>query len=208
MAQGFIITGTDTGVGKTVAAAGLAGALGAYYWKPIQAGLDGESDSDAVRRLAGPRLKGVIPERYRLATPCSPHEAARLDGCSISLFRLRVPFVDARIIIEGAGGLMVPINDDQLMIDLFKSWRLPVVLVARTSLGTINHSLLSIEALRSSGLEIAGVLFVGTPRTASEKAIIDFGKVRHLGHLPRLGPLNPESLSTAVEDHVRLDLLP
>lgn len=206
MPRGYVITGTDTGVGKTIVAAALVRALGADYWKPIQAGLAEPTDSEIVERLSVGSF-AIVPEAYRLTTPCSPHEAGRLDGISIELSRLSLPRTAGPLIVEGAGGLMVPIGDDKLMIHLFVLWSLPVILVARTALGTINHSLLSIAALRQSGLELAGIVFVGEENASSEAAIVRFGKVRHLGRLPWLRPLSAESLSSAVDANLRLDLL-
>jgi dethiobiotin synthetase len=203
----YVITGTDTGIGKTIVAAGLAGALGAAYWKPVQAGLQGPTDSDVVAELGGKGLKGIVPETYRLTTPCSPHEAASLDGISIRSRDFALPLIRGPLIVEGAGGLMVPINDDELMIDLFAGWSLPIILVARTALGTINHSLLSIKALRSAGLELAGIVFVGNANPSSEAAIIRLGTMRHLGRLPWLDPLSAKTLQAAVEANLRLDLL-
>lgn len=206
MSGGYIVSGTDTGAGKTVIAAGLAGHLRARYWKPIQAGLDEETDSDAVRRLTGGHAR-VLPEGWRLATPCSPHEAARIDGVRIDPQALELPQGDGPLIVEGAGGVLVPVNDETLYADLFARWRLPVILVARTALGTINHSLLSLEALRARGVEIAGVIFSGDESTASEAAIVRFGRCRHLGRLPRLAPLTPAALAGAVASRIRMDLL-
>lgn len=206
MSRGYIVTGTDTGIGKTVFAAGLAGHLQARYWKPIQAGLDEESDSDCVRRLAAGHAH-VLPEAYRLTTPCSPHEAARLDGVRIDAAGLTLPDGDGALVVEGAGGLLVPVNEEAVMADLFAAWALPVILVARTALGTINHSLLSLEALRVRGMAVAGVAFVGDENAASEAAIIRFGHCRHLGRLPRLDPLTPAALTAAFSRHVRTDLL-
>lgn len=206
MTRRFIVTGTDTGIGKTVVSAGLAGHLGAHYWKPVQAGLDEESDSDAVRRLTEGRAT-VMPEAYRLATPCSPHEAARLDGISIDPARLTLPATDGPLIIEGAGGVLVPINDRLLAVDLFATWACPVILVARTTLGTINHSLLSLEALRARGIEVTGILFSGDENAASEAAIVRFGQCRHLGRLPWLDPLTPDTLAETFARSVRMELL-
>jgi dethiobiotin synthetase len=206
MSRGFVVTGTDTGVGKTVVAAGLAGHLGARYWKPIQAGLDEESDSDTVRRLTEGRAE-VLPEAFRLTTPCSPHEAARLDGVWIDPTALELPAGDGPLIVEGAGGVLVPIDFHTLAADLFASWGLPVILVARTTLGTINHSLMSLEALWSRGLGVAGVIFSGEEDAAAEAAIVEFGRCRYLGRLPLLDPLTPDALAAAVARHIRVDLL-
>jgi dethiobiotin synthetase len=202
----YVVTGTDTGVGKTVVAAGLAGHLRARYWKPVQAGLDEETDSETVRRLTAGRAE-VLPERYRLTTPCSPHEAARIDGVRIERDALALPQGPAPLIVEGAGGVLVPVSDDTLYADLFAGWGLPVILVARTTLGTINHSLLSLEALRARGIEVAGVIFSGDENAASEAAIVRFGGCRHLGRLPRLDPLTPAALAEAVARNIRMDLL-
>ena len=152
----FIISGTDTGVGKTIFAAGLAAALGAAFWKPVQAGLKGETDSETVARLTTGSGVTIYPEAYRLTTPCSPHAAALADGCTIELSRLTLPSTSGRLLVEGAGGVLVPYRNDLLAADIFAFWSLPVILVARTSLGTINHSLLSIEALRARNVPIAG----------------------------------------------------
>jgi dethiobiotin synthetase len=206
MRRGFVVTGTDTGVGKTVVAAGLGGHFRADYWKPIQAGLDEESDSDAVRRLTEGRAR-VLPEGWRLTTPCSPHEAARIDGVRIDPAALALPAGDGPLIVEGAGGVLVPVNEQALMIDLFAAWGLPAVLVARTALGTINHSLLSLEALHARGIAVTGVIFSGDGNEASEAAIVGFGRCAHLGRLPPLDPLTPARLAEAAERHIRTELL-
>ncbi len=149
----LIVTGTDTGIGKTVFAAGLAGALGAAYWKPIQSGLEDGADADTVVSLGVTR---VMPEAYRLTQPLSPHRAAEIDGVTIDPARLTPPSTDGALVIEGAGGVLVPVTRELLFADLFARWALPVVLVSWTGLGTINHSLLSIEALRARGVPILG----------------------------------------------------
>jgi dethiobiotin synthetase len=190
----IVVTGTDTEIGKTVFAAGLAAALGATYWKPVQAGLDEGGDGDTVRRLGVTR---VLPEAYRLATPCSPHRAAAIDGVTIDPLRLALPLVDGPLVVEGAGGVLVPLADDLLYADVFARWGAPVVLVARTALGTINHSLLSIEALRSRGVPILGVAFVGDAQEDSEATIARVGGVRRLGRLGRIAPLDADTLAQA-----------
>ncbi len=200
-ARRYIVTGTDTGVGKTLFAAALAGHLGARYWKPVQAGLEGETDSDLVARLSGGRAR-VLPECYRLTTPCSPHEAARIDGVTIDPARLALPEGVGPLVVEGAGGVLVPHAEGLLAVDLFARWGLPVVLVARTTLGTINHSLLSLEALRARGIVVLGVVFSGEANPASEEAVARFGQVLHLGRLPRLDPLNAASLAKAFAAHI------
>ncbi len=193
----IVVTGTDTDVGKTVFAAALAGALSARYWKPVQAGDDDGTDRERVSRLAGLPSDALLPEAYRLRTPCSPHRAAQIDGVTIEPARLTLPIVDGSLVVEGAGGVLVPLNDDMLYADLFARWQAPVVLVARTQLGTINHSLLSIEALRARGVPILGIAFIGDGQEDSETTIARIGKVRRLGRLPRLDPLTPAALATA-----------
>ena len=157
MSQRIVVTGTDTGIGKTVFAAGLAGFLGAKYWKPIQAGLDEETDSRRVARLGRLSNDRIVPERYSLKTPASPYRA------------------------------------------------LPVVLCARTALGTINHSLLSVEALRNRKIEILGIAFIGDQNSDSENAICEIAQVRRLGRLPRLSPLATDTLRVAFRSSFNRD---
>lgn len=200
----LIVSGTDTGIGKTVVAAGLAAALGAYYWKPIQAGIKDGTDSDQAVALGVP-AGHVLPEAYRLDLPASPHLAAERQGLSLREDRLTLP--DMRpLVVEGAGGLMVPVRRDpsRLMIEQFEHWDAPVLLVARTALGTINHSLLSIEALRARGIPVAGLLFVGEPHTDNEATIPVLGRVRSFGRLPLLDPLDAGTLATAMREQIDL----
>lgn len=202
----IIVTGTDTEIGKTVFAAALVGAMGAHYWKPVQAGLDDDGgDRDRVARLAGVAADRIVPEAYRLTTPCSPHRAAEIDGVTIDAARLALPRVEGPLVIEGAGGVLVPLTREMTYADQFARWRCPVVLVARTVLGTINHSLLSIEALRARGIEVLGVTFVGEAQEDSEATICAMGKVRRLGRLPRLDTLTPETLRAAFFANFRLE---
>ena len=192
----IIVTGTDTDIGKTVFAAGLTAALGARYWKPVQAGLADGSDAASVVTLGVPADR-VLPEAYRLTTPCSPHLAAEIDGVTIEPDQLVLPEVDGALVVEGAGGVMVPVTRELIFADLFARWGKPVVLVARTGLGTINHSLLSIEALRNRDVPIIGIAFVGDAVEDSEATIAALGKVPRLGRLPRLDPLNAATLAEA-----------
>ncbi len=192
----IVVTGTDTDIGKTVFAAGLTAALGARYWKPVQAGLADGSDAASAVTLGVP-AEHVVPEAYRLTTPCSPHLAAEIDRVTIDPDRLALPEVNGPLVVEGAGGVMVPVTRDLIFADLFARWGKPVVLVARTGLGTINHSMLSIEALRSRGVPILGIAFVGDAVEDSEATIATLGNVRRLGRLPRLDPLNAATLTEA-----------
>jgi len=198
MSPRIVVTGTDTEIGKTVFAAGLVHMLGASYWKPIQSGLEGETDSEIVVRLGGLSSDRILPEHYRLKTPVSPHQSAAIDGVRIDAKELVVPDSGGRpLVIEGAGGLMVPLDPSTLYIDVFARWRLPVVLCARTSLGTINHSLLSIEALRRRDIDVLGVAFIGDSNPETENAICGIGRVKRLGRLPRLSPLAQSTLREA-----------
>ena len=192
----IIVSGTDTGIGKTVFAAALAGALGASYWKPVQAGsdLDGRIDSDTVAALGGASL---LPEAYLLATACSPHRAAEIDGVTIDPDRLALPGIPETLIVEGAGGVLVPLTRSLTYANIFARWGEPVVLVAATRLGTINHSLLANEALRARGVPILGIAFSGEANEDSERTIAEMGKVKRLGRLPWLDPLCRETLAKA-----------
>ena len=190
----FVVTGTDTGIGKTRFAAALAGALDGYYWKPVQAGLDEPTDSEIVARLSGLAAGRILPESYRLKSPLSPHRAAELDGVAIDSGALSPPATDRPLVIEGAGGVLVPLNGTTLFADIFARWQLPVILCARTALGTINHSLLAIEALRARHIPILGVAFIGEANEDSEATIARLGKVRRLGRLPWIDPMTPEML--------------
>ncbi len=196
----IVVTGTDTDVGKTVFTAALTVALGAHYWKPVQAGLEDGTDAGTVVRLGVPEDR-VLPEAYRLRTPCSPHRAAEIDGVAIDPARLALPVVEGPLVVEGAGGVLVPVTRDLLFADLFARWRAPVVLVARTGLGTISHSLLSIEALRARGLTVRGIAFVGEAVEDSEATIAAIGGVKRLGRLPRLDRLDAGTLAAAFAAH-------
>ncbi len=200
----FAVTGTDTGVGKTVFCAALAGALGANYWKPVQSGLEGETDSETVRRLSGLSQDRIHPEAYRLKLPASPHISAAREGIRIEASRLTIPRRPGPLVIEGAGGLIVPLAPDLLQIDVFASWGLPVILCAPTSLGTINHTLLSLEAMARRAIAVHGVVFTGEPGEEVESTIIALGKTRRLGRLPPLDPLNVGTLADAFRAHFRL----
>jgi dethiobiotin synthetase len=201
----IVVTGTDTDIGKTVFAAALADALGAAYWKPVQAGLEEGGDGARVAALTALPPERILPEAYRLATPCSPHLAARIDGVAIDALALEPPACDGAMVIEGAGGVFVPLTDTTVYADVFQRWGFPVVLVARTALGTINHSLLSIEALRARGVPILGIAFSGDAVEDSEATIARMGQVRRLGRLPLLPTLDRASLAAAFAAHFSLE---
>lgn len=200
-ARGYFVTGTDTEVGKTVACAYLMRALGTDYWKPVQSGLEGETDTEAVQRLTGLPPERFHPSAYALRAPLSPHESARRDGVRIALEAFAAPKTARLLLVEGAGGILVPLNEEALMVDLMKRLALPVVLVVRSTLGTINHTLLSLEALRARRLEVAGIVMNGPPNAANRAAIEDYGQVRVLAEIPTLSPLNAESLAAFARAH-------
>jgi dethiobiotin synthetase len=186
MSKAYIVTGTDTGIGKTTVAAMLVLALDAVYWKPIQSGTEEGTDRQRVQALTQLPDDRLLPERYVLSQPLSPHRAAELDGIEIKAETLVLPAFDRTLVIEGAGGLMVPVTRNKLQIDVFADWSLPIILCARTALGTINHTLLSIEALRGRHMRLHGLIFVGDDNPDNMRTIADFSGARILGHVPRL----------------------
>ncbi|MDB5606809.1 MAG: ATP-dependent dethiobiotin synthetase BioD [Bradyrhizobium sp.] len=201
MTPRIIVTGTDTGIGKTIFAAALAGALDGVYWKPVQAGIEDETDTETVQRLSGLPAERMLPEAYRLKTPASPHLAAELDGVAIDPAMLILPDTARPLVVEGAGGLLVPLTREVLYIDVIAQWRAPVVLCARTTLGTINHSLLSIEALRARGIALLGIVFTGDENAETERTIVDIGRVPRLGGLPPIALLTADSLRASFARH-------
>ncbi|ABD09030.1 dethiobiotin synthase [Rhodopseudomonas palustris HaA2] len=205
MTKPIVVTGTDTGIGKTVFAAALAGALDAFYWKPVQAGIEDETDRQAVLRLSGLPDARLLPEAYRLNTPASPHLAAEIDGVTIDAEALALPEIDGPLVVEGAGGLLVPLTRAITYIDIFARWRAPVVLCARTTLGTINHTLLSIEALRARAIPLLGVAFIGDENVESERVIVQIGRVPRLGRLPRLVEVTADALRAAFAQNFNTD---
>jgi dethiobiotin synthetase len=194
MSTRIVVAGTDTDIGKTVFSAALVQALDGYYWKPVQAGLAGETDSEIVGRLSGAAPSRILPEVYKLNTPASPHLAAERDGIEIDASRLRPQDQPTPLVIELAGGLDVPLTRRLLQIDLIADWKIPVILCSSTRLGTINHSLLSIEALKRRAIPILGIAFIGEENADSERTISSFGRVRRLGRLPHI----PEFTSGAL----------
>src|SRR5580692_1700513 len=205
MSTRLIVTGTDTGIGKTVFAAGLAGALDGVYWKPVQAGIEDETDRATVLRLSGLAPEHVLAEAYRLRTPASPHLAAERDGVVIDPDALVLPDTNRPLVVEGAGGLLVPLTRQTTYIDVMARWNAPVVLCARTTLGTINHSLLSVEALRARGILLLGVAFIGDENTESERIIVEMSHARRLGRLPYLPQLTGDALRAAFALHFNID---
>jgi dethiobiotin synthase len=196
MAQQFFITGTDTGVGKTVLSALLCAGLDASYWKPIQTGASEDSDSRTVATLAELKPENILREAYRFDPPVSPHLAAEMAATRIDMSRIQVPpeARDKTLIVEGAGGVLVPIDETNLMVDLMRQLALPVILATRTKLGTINHTLLSLRALASAQVELAGVVMIGSPNRENREAIEHYGGARVIGEIPHLEKINRASL--------------
>lgn len=193
MKPSFVVTGTDTGIGKSVFSAALTLALAARYWKPIQSGLEDETDTAFVERMVP---GSTLPEAWRLVTPASPHLAAEIDGATIDPDALEPPQVDGPLVIEGAGGALVPVTRQTLYADVFARWQIPLIVCARTALGTINHSLMTIEALKARGVPIHGIAFIGEAMADSEATIPALAGVRRLGRLDWLPELSPDALVT------------
>lgn len=201
MTRGVFVTGTDTGIGKTLTSAILSAAWHATYWKPLQTGLnEEEGDSPTVSRLANLTPDRLIPPAYALQEPLAPSAAAALEGIRINPSRLVLPNITAPLVVEGAGGVMVPVCDDLLMIDIMARFALPVVLVARSGLGTINHSLLTIEALKRRGIEILGIVFSGNENPDNMRCIEQFGGVKTLFNVPKIAHISSQS----VAEHAKL----
>jgi dethiobiotin synthase len=201
------VTGTDTGVGKTIVSAALLHRFRntprLRYWKPVQTGIEEDDDTAEVLRLSGLTADHALDAGIRLERPLSPHLSAALAGRSISVAEL-LAAASAQdpadeFIVEGAGGVLVPLNDRELIIDLMTLLAMPVVIAARSGLGTINHTLLTIEALRARALPIAGVVLVGPPNIDNRLAIERHGTVSVVGELAHLDPLTPDSLQAAAE---------
>jgi dethiobiotin synthetase len=194
----LVIAGTDTDVGKTVVSALVVQGLGARYWKPVQSGLAEGSDSERVRELLGLPAERILPEAYRLQAPVSPHWAAEQDGVAIDPDALALPDVDGPLVVECAGGLLVPLRRDSgpgaLQIDQIARWALPVVLVARSGLGTLNHTLLSLEALRQRAIPVLGLVLNGPLHRDNPRTLEAFGGVPVLAQLPPLHPLTASAL--------------
>jgi dethiobiotin synthetase len=182
--KGLFVTGTDTGVGKTLVSAWLAQHWQADYWKPVQTGSQEDSDSATITRLA-PAAR-VHPPAYEFKAPLSPHEAARRERARIDLSALVPPVCAGPLIVEGAGGIMVPLNELALTIDFIDRLKLPVLVVARTQLGTINHTLLTLEMLRRCRIPILGVVMNGQKNPGNRQAIEQFGGAPVLAELQPL----------------------
>ncbi|QOZ23783.1 dethiobiotin synthase [Bradyrhizobium sp. CCBAU 51753] len=204
--QRIVVAGTGAGVGKTVFCAGLVNLLGANFWKPIQVGVEGETDSECVARLSGLSSDRIVPERYCLRKAVQPHHSAEIEEVRINADPFDVPGNGEHpLVIEGTGGLMEPLNCGTLYIDVFERWRLPVVLCASTAVGTINYSLLSIEVLRKRQIDVLGIAFVGEKNADAVRAICEIGRVRWLGRLPWIAPLSADALQAAFKASFRCE---
>lgn len=176
----FFITGIGTDVGKTIVSAILVEAFNADYWKPIQAGDLNNTDTMKVRSLISNAKSKFHPEAYQLTKQISPHAAAEADGIKINIDTLALPITSNSLIIEGAGGLMVPLNDEFLVIDLIQKLKAEVILVSNNYLGSINHTLLTVEALKNRNIPIAGIIFNGKPTKTSEEYILNYTGLKSL----------------------------
>jgi dethiobiotin synthetase len=189
----FVVSGIGTGVGKTVASAIVTKALEAKYWKPVQSGDLHDTDSMKVREWSSCE---ILPERFALEYPASPHWSAEMEGVTIRKEDFILPEVEGSLVIEGAGGLMVPLNyNGTLYIDLFKEWNIPVIVVSRHYLGSINHSLLTIEALQQRNIPIEGILFNGEEHLPTETVIKNVTGVRVIGRIPEAEDITPEFIA-------------
>ncbi len=189
IAKQYFVTGIGTDVGKTVVSAILTKALGATYFKPVQSGIIEGSDAQTIRSLV--RDVVIIPEIYRLKQPLSPHAAAQIDGVEIEIKELSLPQVSGNLIVEGAGGLMVPFDQiGNTYLELSREWGLPVIVVSRHYLGSINHTLLTLDVLRSNNVQVAGIIFVGNENPSTEEIIVTRTGVQVIGRVPEVDDVN------------------
>lgn len=204
MSKTFVIAGTGTEVGKTVTSAVLCEAWKADYWKPVQAGGLEFTDTDLVKSLVSNTSGKFHAEGYRLTEPMSPHAAAEIDNVVIDESGLKIPVTENNLLIELAGGLMVPLRKDFLNIDLIKFWKLPVILVSRNYLGSINHTLLSLDVLKKNNIPVEGIIFNGDEVKATEDVILQYAGVRQIGRVPEMKLINKESVRIASENFPKL----
>ncbi len=191
----IIVAGIGTGIGKTFIASILAEALQADYWKPVQSGSLDHTDTDEVRSLVTNSRSVFHKEAYCLTQPLSPHAAAKLDDIEIDSMKLFAPATDNNLIIELAGGLMVPLTNTMLNIDLLKKWNAPVILVSQNYLGSINHSLLSIEALKTRNIKLAGIIFNGESNPSSENYILQYTGANCIGKIETQSVIDSNTVS-------------
>ena len=195
----LFITGIGTDVGKTVVSATLVEKLKCDYWKPVQTGDLNHSDTMKVKALISNKVSVFHQESYRLTQPFSPHKSAALDGIEIDLNKIQVPETDTQLLIEGAGGLMVPLNDKQFIIDLIVHLQAEVILVVKHYLGSINHTLLSLDILKHRNIEVKGIIFNGDPDEYSESVILNYSGAKLLGRVPLVTNLDKQSIKVLAE---------
>lgn len=194
MHKKLVIAGIGTEVGKTIVSAIVTEALAADYWKPVQAGELEHADTDKVRELISNSVSHFHPETYRLKAAMSPHAAAALENLQLSLNDIHLPETQNTLVIELAGGIMVPLNNDTLNLDLLKHWNIPVLLVSRNYLGSINHTLLSVEVLKHNRIPIAGIIFNGESNTATEELILNYTGIELIGQIGNLNTINKKTI--------------
>ena len=190
----FVICGTDTDIGKTLISAFFVRGLNSFYWKPIQSGIESGSDSQVVTKLAKANKTKIINEAYIFKEPVSPHWAAEIDKKVINLNLLNLPNVDGPLIVETAGGLMVPITRNYLQIDQIKKWDIPVILVCKSGLGTLNHTLLSIEALKKRNIKILGLVINGKKHLDNPKTLTEFSSLPIIAEFPYIKKIDSNNL--------------
>lgn len=195
----FFITGIGTEIGKTVVSAIVTEYLQADYWKPVQSGDLHWTDTMKVQSLTSNSKSVFHPERHRLNAPLSPHASAALDGVQIKLSDFTLPQTSNHLVVEGAGGLMVPLNEHDVLLDLIQQLQIPVILVSRNYLGSINHTLLSFEALKQRNIPMAGIVFNGEPNPASESFIENYTQLPVLFRVGNLDKITPESIRDVVK---------
>src|SRR5882762_4482909 len=201
MRKAIGIMGIHTGIGKTVASAILAESLRVDYWKPVQAGDLQNSDSKKVVSLVSNRESVVHPEAVRLNHPLSPHEAARLDGVEINFGLMVWPKTSRHLLVETAGGVMSPINDEATMVDFVSFYNLPLMLVVRLYLGSINHTLLSIDVLKRREINVLGLIISGHPNPASQSFISAYSPIPILAQLPEMPVISASSVKEVAHTH-------
>jgi dethiobiotin synthetase len=199
----YFITGIGTGIGKTLISAILTEKLHADYWKPIQSGDLDQSDSKTISSLISNGRTFIHPETYRLSQPLSPHLSAKIDGIEIDIAQIKAPPTENNLIIEGAGGLMVPLSENTLIVDLIKKLDVEVILVSQHYLGSINHTLLSINLLNQYQIKLKGIIFNGEENMETERYILQYSKTKKLGHIPSLVQIDKNSIK-ALGDQILL----
>ena len=197
MSKTYFITGIGTGIGKTIVSSIVTEKLQADYWKPIQSGDLDQSDSMKVESLISNSKTVIHQEAFRLTQPLSPHLSATLDNIDLSMDKLFTPSTDNTLIIEGAGGLMVPLNDRELLIDYIIALQVEVILVSQNYLGSINHTLLSLELLKARNVTVKGIIYNGVSNIETERYINQYSSVEILGNIPVLDVITKETIQQA-----------